>query len=140
MKKILLSLTVFCLVSGVSFANDAVFTSLDPVEPVSKVNLQPTGTNVSVPVPTSVQKLPSTFQEEQYKKAITNLEDASVGIREQLVNYNSQLSAAQSRLEQAKSEVKELKSYVRTTKKRMKNIEKSKKLINANFEAQNAAN
>lgn len=139
MKKILIALTVCLTFSCASYAQDAVFTSLDTVEEIQKINLEPVdvpkNSNLA-PATSSVQKLPTTFQEASYKKAITSLDDASAGVREQLINYNSQLSAAKMRLDQAKSEVKELKSYVRDTKKKMKNIEKSKKYINANFETQ----
>lgn len=138
MKKILFALTVICALSTAVYADEAVFQSLDGVEEIQKVNLEPAG-STEIKSATNVQKLSGSIQEENYKKAIVSLDDASAEVREQLINYNSQLSVAKDRSAQAKQDVKELKKYVSQTKKKLKNIEKSKKFINSNFETQEAA-
>lgn len=136
MKKIALSLILCALLSTPSFAQDAIFEAYEPVEEVQKINLEP-DTNApaeQLQGTVSVKKLSNTVQEENYKKAITNLDDASAEVRQQLINYNSQLAGAKERRDVAKQQVKDLNNYVKQTKKRLKNIEKSKKYINSNFE------
>lgn len=135
MKKMIMALSVAFLLTSASFAQEAVFASLDTVEEIPKVDLEPVSQTSSQSG--SVEKTTtSSIQEESFKKAITNLDDASAEIREQLINYNSQLSAAKVRSEQAKAEVKELQKCVNDTKKKLKNIEKSKKYINSNFQTE----
>ena len=131
MKKIVLALTVALAFSTAVYAQDAVFQSMDSVEEVQKVELEPVADQTG-----SVQTTSGSIQEESFKKAITNLDDASAEIREQLINYNSQLSAAEAKEEQIKAEIKGLKKSVKQTKKKLKNIDKSKKYINSNFEEQ----
>lgn len=134
MKKIVLTLSTVLFISGISYAQDAVFQSMDSVDEVQKINLEPVG-DVAPAAKTTV--VTGSIQEEKFKSAITNLDDASAEIREQLINYNSLLSAAEAREDQVKSEIKDLKKNVSQTKKKLKNIEKSKKYINSNFEQQN---
>ncbi len=132
MKKIVLALSVFMAFSMAVYAEDAVFQSLDNVEDVQKVSLEPVGD-----VAPAAKTITGSIQEESFKKAITNLDDASAEIREQLINYNSLLSAAQAKEDQISAEIKGLKKNVSQTKKKLKNIEKSKKYINSNFDTQN---
>ena len=114
------------------YAQDAVFQSMDSVEQVQNVQLEPVADQTGSVVTTTT----GTIQENSFKKAITNLDDASAEIREQLINYNSQLSAAEEKQEQIKTEVKALKKNIKQTQKKLKNIEKSKKYINSNIEEQ----
>ena len=132
MKKIVLALSVFMAFSMAVYAEDAVFQSLDNVEDVQKVSLEPVGD-----VAPAAKTITGSIQEESFKKAITNLDDASAEIREQLINYNSLLSAARAKEDQISAEIKGLKKNVSQTKKKLKNIEKSKKYINSNFDTQN---
>ena len=133
MKKIVLALSAVMALTCASYAQEAVFQSMDSVDEIQKVELQPVG-DVAPAAKTTV--VTGSIQEEKFKSAITNLDDASAEIREQLINYNSQLSAAKVRSEQAKAEVKELQKCVNVTKKKLKNIEKSKKYINSNFQTE----
>lgn len=138
MKKIVLALSIVFALTSAVYAEEAVFQSMDSVEEIQKINLEPQGSqDVNATAP-SVKKLSGAIQEENYKKAITSLDDASAEVREQLVNYNSQLGSAKQRKEIAEQEVKQLKKYVSQTKKKLNNIEKSKKIINANFETPEA--
>ena len=132
MKKIVLALSVFMAFSMAVYAEDAVFQSMDNVEDVQKVSLEPVGD-----VAPAAKTITGSIQEESFKKAITNLDDASAEIREQLINYNSLLSAARAKEDQISAEIKGLKKNVSQTKKKLKNIEKSKKYINSNFDTQN---
>ncbi len=133
MKKIVLALSAFMAFSCVSYAQDAVFQSMDTVEEVQKINLEPVG---DVAPAAKTATVTGTIQEESFKKAITNLDDASAEIREQLINYNSLLTAAQAKEDQISAEIKDLKKSVSQTKKKLKNIEKSKKYINSSFDEQ----
>ena len=135
MKKIVLALSAFMALSCVSYAQDAVFQSMDTVEEVQKINLEPVG---DVAPAAKTATVTGTIQEESFKKAITNLDDASAEIREQLINYNSLLTAAQTKEDQISAEIKDLKKSVSQTKKKLKNIEKSKKYINSSFDEQSA--
>lgn len=132
MKKIVLALTLAFAFSGSVFAQDAVFQSMDSVDEVKSVELAPVADQTGSVVTTTT----GSIQETSFKKAITNLDDASAEIREQLINYNSQLSAAQAKQDQIKAEIKTLKSNVKLTQKKLKNIDKSKKYINSNMEEQ----
>ncbi len=132
MKKIVLALTLLLGCSVSVYAQDAVFQSMDSVEQVQNVQLEPVADQTGSVVTTTT----GTIQENSFKKAITNLDDASAEIREQLINYNSQLSAAEEKQEQIKTEVKTLKKNIKQTQKKLKNIEKSKKYINSNIEEQ----
>lgn len=132
MKKIVLALTLLLGCSVSVYAQDAVFQSMDSVEQVQNVQLEPVADQTGSVVTTTT----GTIQENSFKKAITNLDDASAEIREQLINYNSQLSAAEEKQEQIKTEVKALKKNIKQTQKKLKNIEKSKKYINSNIEEQ----
>lgn len=132
MKKIVLALTLAFVFSGSVFAQDAVFQSMDSVDEVKSVELEPVADQTGSVVTTTT----GSIQETSFKKAITNLDDASAEIREQLINYNSQLSAAQAKQDQIKAEIKTLKSNVKLTQKKLKNIDKSKKYINSNMEEQ----
>ncbi len=131
MKKIVLALSAVMALTCASYAQEAVFQSMDSVDEIQKVELQPVG-DVAPAAKTTV--VTGSIQEEKFKSAITNLDDASAEIREQLINYNSLLTAAEAREDQIKSEIKGLKKNVSQTKKKLKNIEKSKKYINSNFE------
>ncbi len=133
MKKIVLALSAVLAISCAAYAQDAVFQSMDSVEEVQKVTLEPVGD-----VAPAAKTITGSIQEESFKKAITNLDDASAEIREQLINYNSLLTAAQAKEDQITSEIKDLKKNVKDTKKKLKNIEKSKKYINSSFEDQTA--
>lgn len=135
MKKIVLTLSAVLFISGISYAQDAVFQSMDSVDEVQKINLEPVG-DVAPAAKTTV--VTGSIQQESFKKAITNLDDASAEIREQLINYNSQLTNAQARKDQIAAEIKGLKKNVSATKKKLKNIDKSKKYINSNVEEQNS--
>lgn len=135
MKKLVLALSLVLIFSSAALAEDAVFESMDSVNEVQKVELTPVSNSVSTP---AVNTLSGSIQEESFKKAITNLDDASAEIREQLINYNSLLTAAQAKEDQITSEIKDLKKNVKDTKKKLKNIEKSKKYINSSFEDQTA--
>ena len=130
MKKFVLALAFTMAYSGCVFAQDAVFQSMDTVEQVQGVELEPIADQTG----SVVKSTTGSIQESSFKKAITNLDDASAEIREQLINYNSQLSVAQAKQEQIKTEVKGLKNNVKITQKKLKNIEKSKKYINSNIE------
>ena len=132
MKRVILALSLVFAFSSAVMAEDAVFQSMDSTNEAPSVKLAPVSDTSS----TAVNTLSGSIQEESFKKAITNLDDASAEIREQLINYNSQLSAAQSREDQIKAEIKDLKKNVKQTKKKLKNIEKSKKYINNNFDDQ----
>lgn len=132
MKRVILALSLVFAFSSAVMAEDAVFQSMDSTNEAPSVQLAPVSNTSS----TAVNTLSGSIQEESFKKAITNLDDASAEIREQLINYNSQLSAAQSREDQIKAEIKDLKKNVKQTKKKLKNIEKSKKYINNNFDDQ----
>lgn len=131
MKKLVLALSLVLFFSSAALAEDAVFESMDSVSEVQKVKLAPVSNTTSTP---AVNTLSGSIQEESFKKAITNLDDASAEIREQLINYNSQLATVQAQDDQLKAQIKELKKQVKQTKKKLKNIEKSKKYINSNFD------
>ncbi len=133
MKKIVLALTITLIFSSAVFAEDAVFQSMDSVAEVKNVELTPVSTSA---VETPATSLTGSIQEESFKKAITNLDDASAEIREQLIAYNAQLSSLQAKDDQLRAEIKELKKNVKQTKKKLNNIEKSKKYINSNFDEQ----
>ncbi len=137
MKKIVLSLSALLFICGASFAQDAVFQSMDTVEEAPKVSLEPVG---DVAPAAKTATVTGSIQEESFKKAITNLDDASAEIREQLINYNSLLTAAQAKEDEIAAEVKALKKNVSQTKKKLKNIEKSKKYINSSFDEQKTNN
>ncbi len=134
MKKIVLALSAVLAFSCTCYAQDAVFQSMDSVDEVQKISLEPVGD--IAPAAKTATVTGSSIQEESFKKAITNLDDASAEIREQLINYNSLLSAAEAKEDELSAEIKGLKKNVSQTKKKLKNIEKSKKYINSNFEDQ----
>ena len=133
MKKLVLALSLVLIFSSAALAEDAMFESMDSVNEVQKVELTPVSNSVSTP---AVNTLSGSIQEESFKKAITNLDDASAEIREQLINYNSQLATVQAQDDQLKAQIKELKKQVKQTKKKLSNIEKSKKYINSNFDTE----
>ena len=103
MKKLVLALSLVLIFSSAALAEDAVFESMDSVNEVQKVELTPVSNSVSTP---AVNTLSGSIQEQSFKKAITNLDDASAALLEQLINYNSQLATVQDQDDQRKAQIK----------------------------------
>ena len=80
------------------------------------------------------------MSDQNFMKAINNLDNAQVTIREQMSTYNALMVQAKTEYEAKKEEYKGYKHQYSLLQKRMKNIEKSKKLIQGNVNVQNYSN
>ena len=125
MKKTLLLAATMILATNISFALNTAF---DTTASATEVNIKP-----AAAANTSAKEI-ATMQEQKYNTALSNLEDAQVGLRQELAEANQKLAQAKSEKDSAYENYRNIKREVRTLNKKIKNIETTKKYINKNLE------
>ena len=150
MKKHFTLVLLLSLVALPSFAANAIFSSNE----VETINLKPVNYNfkplISAAETTSSNSLNTSVKnsvqtkanngklsEQNFMKAVNNLDTAQVELREQISGYSSLMNQSKSEYLSKKEEYKAYKKQYNALKKKMKKIEKSKKLIQDNIESQN---
>lgn len=134
MKKAILTLSALVLTSSIANAGVPIFTTNDSGEiTVKPTQEQNVFTNYQQPKTTSSTKPYGTIQNDGYKNAISNLENAQAEIRENLVDIKAQYTDAQNRYDIAKTQCKALKKQIRDSERKIKKLEKTKESISKNI-------
>ena len=144
MKKISF-LTTICLaflLSGASFALDSVFDSMDSatevklapaIKPVSNSSQTNVSTTTNIQNATSNSGY-SSIKDEKFNKALVNIDDGQVELRQELAATTSKYNDALNEKEKAVQNCKNIKKELNGIKKQIKNAEKSKKILNKNLD------
>ncbi len=134
-RQIILSVVLIGACSGMAFADGTAFTPLNFSDssytvsesaagaPAEKLASTSTGTTTTVNL-TGNKKMQS---------AISELDNAQVEVRNELLNYKTKYSEADAKYNEIKNERAALKKQVKATEKRIKQLDKAKDKIRKNM-------
>jgi septal ring factor EnvC (AmiA/AmiB activator) len=115
LKGLIFSLVISIAVSNIAFADGNAFTPLD-------FDKQTTPTKVETNATEAIGN-------ENIQNAILQLDNAQVGIRNDLINYKSKYADVDAQYKLIKNERTVLKKQIKAIEKRIKNIERSKEKL-----------
>ena len=129
MKKIMLVLGLSLVISGAVYADGNAFTPL---------NFNDTAFNNPTPTSITGQTINAIAESEaigngNIQNAISQLENAQVDIRNDLLNCKTKFADVDAQYKLVKAERAALKKQVKTVEKRIKEIEKAKEKIRKNM-------
>ena len=129
MRKLIIALGVILTVSGIAYADGNAFTPLNFNDTSYGKPVQ----NTNYTAPTSVSAETEAIGNGNIQNAISQLENAQVDIRNDLLNCKTKYADVDAQYKLIKSERDTLKKQVRTIEKRIKELDKAKENIRKNM-------
>lgn len=119
-KRLFLSLAVVFALNSIAFADGNAFTPLDFDKPSSS----------AVSTPNSIDATASdAVGNESIQNAITQIETAQTGIKNDLTNYQAKYADVDAQYKLVKNERAVLKKQVRSIERRLKTLERNKQKL-----------
>ncbi len=142
--KLFLTLAVFTTVSGLALADGNAFTPLDFDDTSCSVpRTVPAANSTSNPVSNALSKVKPAksvsnaneipIGNDNIQNAILELDNAQVGIRDELLNYKAKYSDVDAQYKLIKNERNMLRKQVKSIEKRIRSIDKAKEKIRKNM-------
>lgn len=130
-----ISVLTFALVmyTAAAFADDAVFSSTETINPAPVAAPAKSTPELSGEVHAVENASSGSLSNEKFKSAVNNLESAQVDVREQLSAYKAKVDEKTIEVSNQKAELASLKKQYKALQKKMKNIDKMKKMLNDNI-------
>jgi peptidoglycan hydrolase CwlO-like protein len=126
MNKIVLSTVMFCALAGAVFADGNAFTPLN-------FNDTSYGQSSSSSVPNYANMNEEAIGNENIQTAISQLENAQVDIRNDLINCKTKFADVDAQYKLVKAERDALKKQIRSIERRINDIDKAKERIRRNM-------
>ena len=130
MKKLLFVFSLFLAVNSVAFADGNAFTPLNFNDTSYGKAATTTSANYTAPTTTSADEA---IGNGNIQNAISQLENAQVDIRNDLLNCKTKFADVDAQYKLIKSERTALKKQVKSIEKRIKEIDKAKEKIRKNM-------
>ena len=135
-KQIVLAITLAIVCAGGAYAEE--FTPLNFSNPTySQSSTQKiasaTPSTTSATTPAAAQNLTDTIGSKNMQSAITQLDNAQVEVRNELLNYKTKYSEIDAKYNTIKSERKSLAKQVKACEKKIKRLDNAKERIRKNM-------
>ena len=135
MKKIFLALGLCFVFTGASFADGNAFTPLNFNDTAYGTSAAKTTNSYSAQAVNAINAISEAeaIGNGNIQNAISQLENAQIDIRNELLNYKTKYADVDAQFKLIKSERATLKQQVKSVEKRIKEIERAKERIRKNM-------